>query len=55
MQQTFLQRGIGGRLRVFFAGWGMDENPFADFRSSDSDILLCHDYKSLDFFNSNLY
>ena len=54
MQQTFLQRGIGGRLRVFFAGWGMDENPFADFRSSDSDILLCHDYRSLDFPSSLL-
>jgi biotin synthesis protein BioG len=49
MQQTFLQRGIGGRLAVFFAGWGMDENPFADFRSPDSDILLCCDYRSLDF------
>ena len=49
MQQTFLQRGIGGRLAVFFAGWGMDENPFAGFRSPDSDILLCHDYRSLDF------
>lgn len=49
MQQTFLQRGIGGRLRIFFAGWGMDDNPFAGFRSPDSDILLCHDYRSLDF------
>lgn len=34
---------------LFFAGWGMDERPFLDYRSADRDLLVCYDYRSLHF------
>lgn len=36
-------------LTLFFAGWGMDEHPFIDYRPIGSDLLVCYDYRSLDF------
>lgn len=35
-------------LAIFFAGWGFDATPFADYTSAD-DILLCCDYSDVSF------
>lgn len=32
------------RLLLFFAGWGMDENPFSSFRPTDCDFAVAYDY-----------
>ncbi len=53
MQHVFLQKSGCEHLTVFFAGWGMDENPFLDFRAPESDLLICCNYTDLDF-NSGL-
>ncbi len=49
MQHVFLQKNGCEHLTVFFAGWGMDENPFLDFRAPESDLLICFNYTNLDF------
>ena len=36
-------------MTLFFAGWGMDECPFMDYCPENSDLLVCYDYRSLDF------
>lgn len=50
MRQIFIRRRDGERLMLFFGGWGTDER-LLDFLlpDSDMDILLCCDYRSLDF------
>ena len=42
-------KDTGAPLVVFFAGWGMDENPFADYDADDCDFAVCYDYTTLDF------
>ena len=37
------------RLLLFFAGWGMDETPFLQIRPTDTDWMVCYDYRSLEF------
>lgn len=49
MKHYFIQKRNHPRLVLFFAGWGMDEHPFIDYRPEDSDLLLCYDYRSPDF------
>lgn len=49
MKQYFIQKKNHCRLVLFFAGWGMDEHPFLDYRPEDSDLLLCYDYRSPKF------
>ncbi len=49
MKSFFIQKQNAPRLTLFFAGWGMDAHPFADLRPEGSDLLLCYDYRSLDF------
>jgi len=49
MQTQFLARGQGSHVVVFFAGWGMDETPFASLKPLGKDVLLCFDYRSLAF------
>ena len=49
MQHVLLQKNGCEHLTVFFAGWGMDKNPFLDFRVSESDLLICFNYTDLDF------
>lgn len=49
MKHYFIQQKNYPRLTLFFAGWGMDEYPFIDYCPVDSDLLLCYDYRSLDF------
>ncbi|MDE6489298.1 MAG: DUF452 family protein, partial [Paramuribaculum sp.] len=34
------------RLLLFFAGWGMDENPFSDISPTDCDFAVVYDYSS---------
>jgi len=46
---TDLQKRNSTDLLLFFAGWGMDENPFLEYLPEDKDCLICYDYRSLDF------
>lgn len=49
MNQTFIINQHRPRLVLFFAGWGMDETPFLDYCPQDSDLMICYDYRRLDF------
>lgn len=49
MKYCFIQQKNYAKLTLFFAGWGMDEQPFKDHCPIDSDLLICYDYRSLDF------
>lgn len=49
MKQTFIVKEGNAKLIILFAGWGMDERVFADYRPQQSDLLLCFDYRSLEF------
>lgn len=49
MKHYFIEKKNHPRLTLFFAGWGMDEHPFEDCHPTDSDLLVCYDYRSLDF------
>lgn len=37
------------KLLLFFTGWGMDENPFKEYRITDYDFMVAYDYSSLSF------
>lgn len=54
MKQQFIIQEGHARLTLFFAGWGMDIHPFLDYRPAESDLLVCYDYRSLDFDYSQL-
>ena len=43
MKHYFIQQNYLPRLTLFFAGWGMDECPFMDYCSGNSDLLVCYD------------
>lgn len=49
MKQYFIHKDDSPWLTLFFAGWGMDEHPFMDYRSRCCDLLVCYDYRSFDF------
>lgn len=49
MKQIFIVKKNNPKLVLFFAGWGMDEHVFADYRPRGCDLLLCYDYRSLSF------
>lgn len=49
MKQLFIVNQHRPRLVLFFAGWGMDETPFLDYRPQESDLMICYDYRRLDF------
>lgn len=49
MKHYFIQQKHYPGLTLFFAGWGMDEQPFMDYCPEDRDLLVCYDYRSLDF------
>ena len=49
MKQSFIIKRQSSRLLLFFAGWGMDEAPFADFYPEDADFMICYDYRTFDF------
>lgn len=41
--------GSNGKLLLFFAGWGMDENPFKGYLPSGYDFAIAYDYRSFAF------
>ncbi len=49
MIQQFIVNGGAKTLRVFFAGWGSDDNLFGGYVPQCADYLLCYDYRSLSF------
>lgn len=49
MKQTFVIKEDRPRLVLFFAGWGMDANPFRHFSPQSADLLVCYDYRCLEF------
>lgn len=49
MKQIFIHQQHSPRLVIFFAGWGMDETPFQSIETAGSDLLICYDYRTLDF------
>jgi biotin synthesis protein BioG len=49
MKQCFINHKGSARLLLFFAGWGMDEHPFAGLRKAGSDCMICYDYRTLEF------
>ena len=49
MRQHYIQQKGHSTLLLFFAGWGMDEQPFVDFCPVDADFMVCYDYRSLEF------
>ena len=46
MKQHFIIKNNSKRLLLFFAGWGMDETPFLQIRPTDTDWMVCYDYRS---------
>lgn len=54
MKQIFLLKNNATHLRLFFSGWGMDETPFRQYYPSGCDLMICYDYRSLDFDESLL-
>ncbi|MDE6161469.1 MAG: DUF452 family protein, partial [Muribaculaceae bacterium] len=49
MRHAYIHRGGHPRLIIIFAGWGMDERPFADLSRPGYDIMAVWDYRTLDF------
>lgn len=49
MKQEFLLKKDTSDLFILFLGWGMDPTPFQYPPSLESDIMICYDYRSLDF------
>ncbi|WP_420186698.1 DUF452 family protein [Bacteroides pyogenes] len=49
MEQLFLIKNNEPELLFFFAGWGMDERPFARIRPAGCDWMICYDYRSPEF------
>lgn len=49
MKQHYLIKNGHQHLLLFFAGWGMDENPFRETHPMDCDWMICYDYRSLTF------
>lgn len=54
MKQHYLINNNAPRLLLFFAGWGMDEQPFKQYTPNGYDFMLCYDYRTLDFDESSL-
>lgn len=49
MKQFFIHRQNRPDLTLFMAGWGMDEHPFTDYHLDNNDLLVCYDYRTLEF------
>lgn len=49
MKQVMIVNRQRARLILFFAGWGMDETPFLHCCPQESDLMVCYDYRELDF------
>jgi biotin synthesis protein BioG len=44
MKQQYIIKEGKGRLILFFAGWGMDAEAFADYHPGGCDFAVCYDY-----------
>lgn len=44
-KQINIQETQTEELTLFFAGWGMDENPFTNIKSSNNDVIIVYDYR----------
>ncbi len=49
MKKLFLKKISSPTLLIFFAGWGMDYNPFSRYFPDGKDLLICYDYTSFDW------
>jgi hypothetical protein len=49
MKHIFTHQAGHSRLILIFGGWGMDEHLIAGFAPADADVMLCYDYRQLDF------
>ena len=49
MRHHFIQNNNHSTLTLLFAGWGMDEHPFAHYQLKESDFLVIYDYRTLAF------
>ena len=48
MKSKWLHRRKNKKLILFCNGWGMDENPFIPLKSREWNVLMFHDYISLE-------
>ena len=44
-KQINIQESPTKELTLFFAGWGMDETPFSNIKSSNNDVIIVYDYR----------
>lgn len=49
MKQYWIKREGRKTVRLFFAGWGMDEHLALSGDSPEHDLMLCFDYRNLEF------
>ena len=49
MIQQFIIHEHHPRLLIFFAGWAADETPFATYRPAHCDLMICYDYRDLEW------
>lgn len=54
MKQAFIRHTGSEKLLLIFAGWGMDENLIELPPTAETDVMLCYDFRSLDFDTSIL-
>jgi hypothetical protein len=49
MKHVITHKAGHRRLILIFGGWGMDEHLIDGFAPQDADVMLCYDYRQLDF------
>ena len=54
MIQKYITHKRNENLILFFAGWGMDTHPFLSYDPDTSDLMVCYDYRTMDFNLSTL-
>ena len=51
MKHQYLNKTGNRSLLLFFAGWGMDANPFTQLKTDYADVLIAYDYSDCNFNN----
>lgn len=54
MKQILINSEPANSLHIVFAGWGMDERPFENWKEANEDLMICFDYTDLCFDESKL-
>ena len=49
MKQYMIRNKKNRSLHIFFAGWGMDQHPFAGLSTEKEDLMICYDYSDMTF------